>query len=731
MAKGERPSNGASKAVSASGTPRKEANTPPLGRTPPAKKTPRSGSRAVASQHPLGKASSSEPLLATPGKMLPVVKSASDGKEASAVSKGALAAVAAKSAVDASALATKAAIVQAAIVSERTPAKRPAALPISYSSNSAPSAQEPEKPLAARATRASSELFEAIDANGDGIISRDELMKAIDTNGDGMVSRAELDAFMAQGREGGRSPGGQHAESEHVHASPADSAPVAKSAAAGASVLAAAAAQDAKVPAQTSVAPAAKSTAASSKEATGFELWQQLLAGPLVEVSDEGVDRRVRELFESIDDDHGGTLSRREVAQALRSSGIQVDDAGLASMMKVAGVDFGSKGVTLKHFTQMSRQIRALATIQGSFRKRSAPIEHVHASPAGSAPVAKSAAAGASVLAAAAAQDAKVPAQTSVAPAAKSTAASSKEATGFELWQQLLAGPLVEVSDEGVDRRVRELFESIDDDHGGTLSRREVAQALRSSGIQVDDAGLASMMKVAGVDFGSKGVTLKHFTQMSRQIRALATIQGSFRKRSAPMSKGQAAFASTVFAAAAQTRMPTSSGDAAPSNSSSEPAAEATDTAAAEKAAAEKKRLEASRIKAAAAAKAQKVPAYRSKRNRGANDASGDEEESHEWTAAQWLQSLSLHEVLLHMMREKMPPPGGSKQFNFVRRLDREQLEDMFFSGASASPEAYRSPLLPPASLSRSPPRGGSFASRHCSTGDSCQRNHRCTSRGC
>ena len=537
MAKGERPSNGASKAVSASGTPRKEANTPPLGRTPPAKKTPRSGSRAVASQHPLGKASSSEPLLAT-RKMLPVVKSASDGKEASAVSKGALAAVAAKSAVDASALATKAAIVQAAIVSERTPAKRPAALPISYSSNSAPSAQEPEKPLAARATRASSELFEAIDANGDGIISRDELMKAIDTNGDGMVSRAELDAFMAQGREGGRSPGGQHAESEHVHASPADSAPVAKSAAAGASVLAAAAAQDAKVPAQTSVAPAAKSTAASSKEATGFELWQQLLAGPLVEVSDEGVDRRVRELFESIDDDHGGTLSRREVAQALRSSGIQVDDAGLASMMKVAGVDFGSKGVTLKHFTQMSRQIRALATIQGSFRKRSAP-----------------------------------------------------------------------------------------------------------------------------------------------------------------MSKGQAAFASTVFAAAAQTRMPTSSGDAAPSNSSSEPAAEATDTAAAEKAAAEKKRLEASRIKAAAAAKAQKVPAYRSKRNRGANDASGDEEESHEWTAAQWLQSLSLHEVLLHMMREKMPPPGGSKQFNFVRRLDREQLEDMFFSGASASPEAYRSPLLPPASL--------------------------------
>ena len=295
-----------------------------------------------------------------------------------------------------------------------------------------------------------------------------------------------------------------------------------------------------------------------------------------------------------------------------------------------------------------------------------------------------------------------------VAAAVKSPAASSKETVGFELWQQLLAGVLLEVNDAGVDRHVIELFESIDDDHGGTLSRREVAQALRSSGIQADEAALASMMKVAGVDFGSKGVTIKHFTQMSRQIvRAQSnwsTIQGSFQKWSDTMSKGQAG-------------APGGSGDAALSR---ELTAEAAERAAAEKAAAEKKRLEVSRAKAAAAAK------HRSKRSRSSDEPPG-EEESHEWTAAQWLQSLSLHEILLHVMREKLPPPGGSKQFNFVRRLTRDQLEDMFFSGASANPKPYRSALPPLAPLTSA--RCGWFASRLCSTRDACQRNHRCPPR--
>ena len=49
------------------------------------------------------------------------------------------------------------------------------------------------------------------------------------------------------------------------------------------------------------------------------------------------------------------------------------------------------------------------------------------------------------------------------------------------------------------------------------------------------------------------------------------------------------------------------------------------------------------------------------------------EAEEHDWTASQWLQSLMLHEVLISAFEL---PPAGAKQFNFVKRLTRQDLEE-------------------------------------------------------
>ena len=54
-----------------------------------------------------------------------------------------------------------------------------------------------------------------------------------------------------------------------------------------------------------------------------------------------------------------------------------------------------------------------------------------------------------------------------------------------------------------------------------------------------------------------------------------------------------------------------------------------------------------------------------------------EEEESHEWTASQWLQSLMLHEVLITAFDM---PPAGAKQFNFIKRLSRQDLEERLLS---------------------------------------------------
>ena len=51
-----------------------------------------------------------------------------------------------------------------------------------------------------------------------------------------------------------------------------------------------------------------------------------------------------------------------------------------------------------------------------------------------------------------------------------------------------------------------------------------------------------------------------------------------------------------------------------------------------------------------------------------------EEEESHEWTASQWLASLHLHEVLITAF--DLPAPGA-KQFNYVKKLSRADLEEM------------------------------------------------------
>ena len=49
------------------------------------------------------------------------------------------------------------------------------------------------------------------------------------------------------------------------------------------------------------------------------------------------------------------------------------------------------------------------------------------------------------------------------------------------------------------------------------------------------------------------------------------------------------------------------------------------------------------------------------------------EAEEHDWTASQWLQSLMLQEVLISAFEL---PPAGAKQFNFVKRLTRHDLEE-------------------------------------------------------
>ena len=44
------------------------------------------------------------------------------------------------------------------------------------------------------------------------------------------------------------------------------------------------------------------------------------------------------------------------------------------------------------------------------------------------------------------------------------------------------------------------------------------------------------------------------------------------------------------------------------------------------------------------------------------------------WNAAQWLQSLSLHKVLAESLEL---PEEGTKQYNYIRKLERAQLEGM------------------------------------------------------
>ena len=55
------------------------------------------------------------------------------------------------------------------------------------------------------------------------------------------------------------------------------------------------------------------------------------------------------------------------------------------------------------------------------------------------------------------------------------------------------------------------------------------------------------------------------------------------------------------------------------------------------------------------------------------DDAEGEVEEQ-KWNAAQWLQSLALHEVVAGALDL---PEAGQKQYNYIRKLDRERLEAM------------------------------------------------------
>ena len=253
--------------------------------------------------------------------------------------------------------------------------------------------------------------------------------------------------------------------------------------------------------------------------------------------------------------------------------------------------------------------------------------------------------------------------------------APPKLPVGMDLWQQLLADALLEVSDEGVDKRVKALFESIDDDHGGTLSRREVASALRSSGIQADETGLANMMKVAGVEFGSKGVTLKHFEKMAKQIRALAKITASFRARRASATQDQLGGGTSVLGS-----VPPDTPETPPHESNRRMSKEETTSSPSRLLAAvtgPPKSAAAERVKQERRAKAEAAERARLEAELATNGEYDVEAEEPEgtWAPSKWLGKLGLAKVITKALR--VPAREKVEPIMYVRKLSRDDVHNL------------------------------------------------------
>jgi Ca2+-binding EF-hand superfamily protein len=82
-------------------------------------------------------------------------------------------------------------------------------------------------------------------------------------------------------------------------------------------------------------------------------------------------DSKLRELFDKIDLDRGGTIDRHELHTALAASGKQLTDAQMEAMMKAADED-GSGDIDFQEFSDILKGVKATkaaAVIERNFRK--------------------------------------------------------------------------------------------------------------------------------------------------------------------------------------------------------------------------------------------------------------------------------------------------------------------------------------------------------------------------